>query len=204
MPKVAAYVSAFTSPTTPPSKPESCWSPPQVTSLYISPDFAGGGSMRKLAILGGAIMAVGVSTASGAQEPAVWQGDLFVTAVTSLCTSKDVTLVGDFYRSVYRPNIAPPPESQADEALSLIGSRNAFILEANGKTLRGRAIAHTLVIFSHAEVGSSTTTVDLKITPTKITPSTPSVEIKGMIKNFYNNTGCNITVVGVLGLRPPG
>ena len=157
--------------------------------------------MQKLAILGGAIMAVGVSTASGAQQPAVWQGDLFVTTVTSVCTSKDVTSVGDFYRSVYRPNIAPPPDSQADEALSLIGSRNAVILEATGKTLRGKATANTLAIFSHAEVTSSTTTVDLTITPTKITPSTPSVEINGTIKNFYNNTGCNITVVGALGLR---
>ncbi len=77
--------------------------------------------MRTLAILGGAIMAVGVSTASGAQQPpAVWQGDLFVTTITSTCTTDDVTAVGNFYRSVYRPNIAPPPDSQADEALSLI------------------------------------------------------------------------------------
>ncbi len=35
--------------------------------------------MRTLAILGGAIMAAGVSTASGARQPAVWQGDLFIT-----------------------------------------------------------------------------------------------------------------------------
>jgi hypothetical protein len=160
--------------------------------------------MRTSAILGGAIMAAGVSTAIGAQQPAVWQGDLFVTTITSTCASEDVTAVGDFYRSVYRPNIAPPPDSQAKEALSLVGTRNAFILEATGKTLRGKASANTLVIFSRAEVGSSTTTVDLKITPTKITPSTPSVEITGTINNYFDNTGCNITVVGALGLRPPG
>ena len=160
--------------------------------------------MRTLAILGGAIMAVGVSTAGGAQQPAVWQGDLFITTITSTCTTEDVTAVGDFYRSVYRPNIAPPPDSQADEALSLIGERNAIILEATGKTLRGKAKASELVIFSHAEAGQAPTTVDLTITPAKIRSSTLSVEIKGTINNFFNDTGCNVTVVGALGLRPPG
>jgi hypothetical protein len=138
--------------------------------------------MRTLAILGGAIIATKTPT----------------------CTTEDITAVGNFYRSVYRPNIAPPPDSQAKEALSLISERSAFILEATGKTLRGKANASALVIGSRAEAGEAPTTVDLTITPTKITPSTPSVEIKGTINNLFNVAGCNVTVVGALGLRPPG
>ena len=134
----------------------------------------------------------------------MWQGDLFVTTITTTCTTEDVTAVGDFYRSVYRPNIAPPPDSQADEALSLISERNAIILEATGKTLRGKANASELVIVSHAEAGQAPTTVDLTITPAKIRSSTLSIEITGTINNFFNETGCNVTVVGALGLRPPG
>ncbi len=70
--------------------------------------------------------------------------------------------------------------------------------------MRGKANASGLVIGSRAEAGEAPTTVDLTITPTKITSSTPSIEITGTINNFFNDTGCNVTVVGALGLRPPG
>jgi hypothetical protein len=70
------------------------------------------------------------------------------------------------------------------EALSLVDPRAAFILEATCKTLRGKATANTLAVDSRATVTSATTTVDLTITPPKITPSTPSVEITGTINNL--------------------
>jgi hypothetical protein len=44
--------------------------------------------------------------------------------------------------------------------------------------------ANTLAVDSRATVTSATTTVDLTITPAKITPSTPSVEITGTINNL--------------------
>jgi hypothetical protein len=156
--------------------------------------------MRTLAILAGALLAVGISAAS-AQE--VWQGDLFVAKVTGTCTVEKIAAVGDFYRAVYRPNLAPPPPNQADEALSLITERSAFILEATGKTLRGKGNANGIVIGSRAEVGEAATAVDLTITLAKTTSGTPSVEIKGTINNLFNRTGCNVTVVGALGLAPP-
>ena len=111
--------------------------------------------MRNLAILVGALLAAGASTAS-AQElasapPPVWQGDLFVKSVTSLCNG--ITSPGNFYRAVYRPHIAPPPKNQAAEALALNGQRSEFILEATGTTLRSKgAKANGTNIGSRAEV----------------------------------------------------
>jgi hypothetical protein len=56
------------------------------------------------------------------------------------------------------PRTAAP--NQADEALSLITERSAFILEATGKTLRGKGNANGIVIGSRAEVGQAATAVD--------------------------------------------
>jgi hypothetical protein len=159
--------------------------------------------MRTSAILGGALLAAGVSTASNAAEPTVWQGDLFVRAVSAACTAEHITVVNEFYRSVYRPNIASQPHNVVAEALSLISPRSAFILEATGKTLRGKAAANGLQIGSHAEADQAPTTVNLTITPLAITAKTPVVQIKGTINNLFNETGCNVTVSGALGLRPP-
>jgi hypothetical protein len=160
--------------------------------------------MRTFRILAAGVLAAGVSTASVAQvtEPSVWQGDLFFTSVTTTCTELGVASIGDFDRTIYRPNIAPPPTGQADEALALITSRSAFFLAATGKTLRGKAKANTADIASHATFGGASTTVDLKITPAKIKSDTPVVQISGTINNYFDVKGCNIGVVGALGLRP--
>jgi hypothetical protein len=162
--------------------------------------------MRTLAIMVGITLAVGVSAASKAQTPTVWQGDLFLTTVTPQCTPDGIN-VDNFYVSVYRPNIAPPPPNQADEALTLVSPRSAFLLEttATGKTLRGKVSANGIAISSRATVSSNPsgpTTVALTITPAKITASTPVVQIKGTINNLFNIAGCNVSVVGALGLRP--
>jgi hypothetical protein len=159
--------------------------------------------MRTLAILIGAILTIGVSAASKAQvPPSVWQGNVFVTSVTPTCTATGVTSVGNFYTAVYRPNIAPPPTNQANEALTVATPRSAFLLAATGKTLRGKAKADGVEIGSRAILSEMPTTVDLKITPVTITKSTPVVQISGTINNLFNETGCNVGVVGALGLRP--
>jgi hypothetical protein len=159
--------------------------------------------MRTLAILIGAILAIGVSAASKAQvPPSVWQGSVFVTSVTPTCTDTDVTAVGNFYTAVYRPNIPASPPNQANEALTLVTPRSAFLLAATDKTLRGKAKADGVEIGSRAIVSEMATTVVLKITPATITKSTPVVQISGTINNLFNETGCNVGVVGALGLRP--
>lgn len=160
--------------------------------------------MRTLTVLtAGALTAWALAAAgAAAAEPAVWQGDLFVTNVTSTCTTTGVTDIGNFYRSIYRPNIAPPPPGQAKEALLVTTTRAAFILEAKGNTLRGAASASETDLGSRATVGTAPTSVVLSITPAKIVASTPVVQIAGKINNFFNLAGCTTQVVGALGRRP--
>jgi hypothetical protein len=160
--------------------------------------------MRALTLLTGALLAAGVSTANAQlvtkPPPAVWQGDLFILTATATCGG--ATVPDSFYRSVYRPNIALPPKGQAPEALSMNAQRSQFILEATGKTLRGKASAEGTDIGSRAEVTTKATTVDLAIVPATIKATTPVVQISGTINNLFNKLGCTVTVRGALGLRP--
>jgi hypothetical protein len=159
-------------------------------------------AMRTLAMVAGGLLAIGVSMTCRAQEAPVWQGFLFVTSATSTCTTDEVTAVDDYYTSVYRPNIAPPPTNQAKAALSISFGRGIALLEAPGSTLRGSVNATSTLIGSRAELFTTSSPVDLKITPAKITASTPVVQISGTIANFLNGTSCNVAVNGVFGLRP--
>jgi hypothetical protein len=160
--------------------------------------------MRALAILTGALLAAGVSTANAQlvtkPPPAVWQGDLFILTASAACGG--LTVPNNFYRSVYRPNIARPPKGQALEALALNTQRSEFILEATGKTLRGKANASGTDVGSRAEVTTAATTVDLLIEPAIIKATTLVVQIAGTINDLFNKKGCTVTVRGALGLRP--
>jgi hypothetical protein len=161
--------------------------------------------MRALAIVTGALLAAGVSTANAQlvtkPPPAVWQGDLFILTASAACSGSGV-VPNNFYRSVYRPNIALPPKGQAPEALALSTQRSEFILEATGKTLRGKANASGTDVGSRAQVSTAATTVDLVIVPAIIKANTLVVQISGTIRNLFNETGCTVTVRGALGLRP--
>lgn len=160
--------------------------------------------MRTLTALAAGLVAAGLSAAAVAQtpEPAVWQGDLFITETPpAACTSEFAA--GDFYRSIYRPFVGTLPDNKENAALSVVTTRSAFFLEANpGKILAGKNVkADTAGISSHAIFFSGSTTVDLKITPTKISAATPVVQISGTLDNFFGITGCDVVVVGALGLR---
>jgi hypothetical protein len=159
--------------------------------------------MRTLAVLVGGVFA-GMLAATGpaAAQATVWQGFLFITSVNSTCTAQGTTAVEDYYTSVYRPNIAPPPTGQAKEALLISFGRGMSLLEAKGSTLRGKASATVTEFGSRAEYFSGPATVDLKITPSIIKASTPVVQISGTIENFLNVTGCTAGVRGAFGLRP--
>lgn len=151
--------------------------------------------MRTLAAL---ILVALTAGPAQAAEPVVWQGDLFFTSVTKVCIANNTIFAGDFARAVYRPQLVSGDPS---EGLSIIFPRAALILEASGKTLRGNAAATETSIGSHAGIGQDSTTVTLKITPAKITASTPVVQISGTLRNVFTISGCNATIVGVLGLR---
>jgi hypothetical protein len=160
--------------------------------------------MRTLTALAAGLLAAGFSAASFAQspEPAVWQGDLFITEAPPPSCLGDI-LAGDFYRSVYRPFVTTLPNNRENAALAVFSPRSAFFIEANpGTSLAGKNVkADAGGISSHATFFAGSTTVDLTITPTKITAATPVVQISGTLDNFFGLTGCNVVVVGALGLR---
>jgi len=158
--------------------------------------------MRATAGLAGGMLAVALAAAPAAATPAVWQGDLFVTAVTSACTG--VTGKNNFYTTVYRPDVAPPPLGQAKEALSIYTGRGAFLIEAPGATLRGSVVANSTAITRYATLvgGTGTAPVKLTITPATITATTPVVQISGTLGNFFNVSGCTAAVTAVLARQP--
>jgi hypothetical protein len=158
--------------------------------------------MRTLTVAAGLMLAIGVAATARAQEPLVWQGDEFQTAVSSTCTAANITTVGDFNRIVYRPFIAGSADNLSPDGLLLVSSRSAILLEAAKTTLRGKADAIETALGSHAGASQNATTVDLKITPSKITDTTPVVLISGVINDYFNVQGCNITVNGSLVPRP--
>ncbi len=123
--------------------------------------------------------------AAAATTPTVWQGDVFFTAVSSTCTTDGIASVGGFNEIVYRPDLV---FGESPEALSLITTRSAYLLEApSGKTLRTRnATADVTLLSSRADVILGTTTVTLKFKPAKITATTPVVQISGTINNLFN------------------
>lgn len=158
--------------------------------------------MRAVAGLTGGILAVGLAAAPASATPAVWQGDMFVRPVTSACVG--VVTADSFYTTVYRPDIAPPPAGQAKEALSIYTTRGALLLEAPGATLRGSVVANSTAITRYATLdgGTATTPVKLTVAPTPITAKTAVIRIIGTIGNFFNVTGCTVSVSAVLARQP--
>jgi hypothetical protein len=122
--------------------------------------------------------------------------------VTQACTTSGAASVGEYFTAAYRPDIAPPPPGQSFESLAIYEGTAAWLLNALGRTLRGKQAPDTHLISSDAELRSASTTVVLKITPRTITSTTRVVEISGTINNFFENGGCSVGFNGVLGLRP--
>ena len=159
--------------------------------------------MRRLAVLAGGVLAsvLAAGEPAAAATPTVWQGDLFVTAVSPGCASGRV-VVGDFYRGVLRPL----QSGVTVEALSFVSERSAFLLQAPAGHTLGKVKATSTDIGGRAAfdrvVGGAPVT--LTILPATITTRTPSVQIKGTVGNFFNisSPSCIVGITGVLGLRP--
>jgi hypothetical protein len=156
--------------------------------------------MRSQAAIIGVVSVVALAAgAAQAAQPSVWQGSVFYTAVTPACTASDTAAVDDAELSVYRPRFGSQTEP---EGLSVITTRSGFVITAARTTLRGAVSYKGVSISSHAETHAYTGSSNLKITPAVINAHTPVVEITGVIDNFFDTAGCNVTVRAVLGLRP--
>ena len=136
----------------------------------------------------------------------VFQGEDFVTTTSSQCAVEDET-VGDFHRVVYRYD--PPNTSNDPDSLAFIGTRNANrITPKTGTSLIGRQSDFLIGLNSKASVFGEdptiTTSSDLSIvpvSPAKTIATATNILITGTIENFFDITGCTVTIRAVLTLR---
>jgi hypothetical protein len=162
----------------------------------------------------GSILAFGISTASFAQEPQVWQGEAFITGyqgstAESACSAVGVASIGDFYLTIYRPIIPGSPNNptSSDEGLTLFGARNGvhyFTADGVSFAKPGKAFIaflSSLATFEAQTATPATIPFDLKISPKKITLKTQTVSISGSLDDFDNVTGCDVTFTAALDLR---
>jgi hypothetical protein len=141
--------------------------------------------------------------AQAASEPQVWQGTVFVESVTGACTTAGVTSVGDYYTMVYRPII--PGSQTGPEGLTFIGARagQAWYTLSATASFSSPAVANILALYSHATstFAASTGGYSLTILPAPIATNTPTVTITGMLSNFWDTSGCNVTISAALAAR---
>lgn len=151
--------------------------------------------------------AIATALALGATAPAqaasqVWQGTLFITSVTGACAAAN-TSTGDYYTVVYRPIISG--SQNGPEGLSFISSRSGQYWSTLSSTasFQSAAQANILSFGSHAtqSYAASGGGYSLIILPDVVTLQTPTVTMTGQLSNFWNVSGCNVTVSAALTQR---
>jgi hypothetical protein len=134
------------------------------------------------------------------QAEVVWQGEVFVTAVTSTCSNRGIN-VGTFYRGVLKPRALD--DNGPDTKLSLIGTRQALQYQwnvddyGNGTGIPGHMIGPTANKFTF----TSNVTV-ASTTPAVIATNTKVVNIRGRFASFFSIAGCTAILSGTLHTRP--
>ncbi len=149
-------------------------------------------------------------SASPAAALTLWQGDMFVTAVSETnpgASCKNVNVaVGDFFRAVFRPKLLGG--NGKNDLLSFVGPQSAvqlFPTTPTGGMLNGATAGTTRFIYDSAgfhkfdNVELSGTTV----TPAAPLADTPTVAIEITIKDVFSTnaarpSGCNATYAGSL------
>ena len=165
------------------------------------------GDVMKRVLASAALLAL---SASPAAALTLWQGDMFVTAVSETnpgtsCKKVDVA-IGDFFRAVFRPKHLEGNGNS--DLLSFVGSHSAvqlFPTTPAGGTLNGATAGTTRIIYGSAGFHKFT---DVEFSGTTVTPAepladTPTVAIEITIKDVFSTnaarpSGCNATYAGSL------
>jgi hypothetical protein len=142
-----------------------------------------------------------------AQTPGniIFQGEFFVTAISTPMQCASYWAVGDFDRVVYR--YKPPNTNNDPDSLAFIETRNANRIESTtaSGSLNGLASVRLDGINSKASLFSDVlTTSDLTIvpvSPAKTIGSATNILITGTVKDFGDVTGCTVSIRAVLTLR---
>jgi hypothetical protein len=152
--------------------------------------------MVKRLVLAATVLA---ATASSAFAIEVWQGDLFITALSDTCTANSFS-VDDFFRAVLRP--AGVEDNGTDTALLLVGTRSAQRAVIADGALTGNGDYNGVFFGSQGNARSWTSQFSgAKLKPLPSTKAKP-VTITVDLATFAGLTGCDLTLQGTLGVRP--
>jgi hypothetical protein len=135
----------------------------------------------------------------------VYQGTAFVNGVTSACATNGIA-VGDYYTIIYR-QLAESGSAygggvQFDDGRSAV----SYVMPANEALNSGTQNQPSVTAYvqsSEADPTSYTAGFDLKISsPGTAKKPAADVTITGTVANFFNDTGCTVTIGAALELRP--
>jgi len=157
--------------------------------------------MKRILLLGCTSFALS-ATGAHAATLAAWQGSVTIVKLAESSAGACSTLgfsPGDLAHSIYRANLnAGEPPS----ALSIVSSRAANIIFQSGTDtkLNGAGTFKATYVGGRATTTASFTpytgSFKLKVTPSSPLATTNQVTVTGTIGNFFNNTGCTVTIEG--------
>jgi hypothetical protein len=137
----------------------------------------------------------------------VYQGTAFVTAVTSVCTTNKIA-VGDYYTMIFRQQ-PRPGNTVYGGGIQFNSERSAVSYVMPASTALNGGVQNQPSVSGYgasSEAGpfSFTGGFDLTISPATLNPTTPAaaITITGTVANFFDYTGCTITIRAALPLRP--
>lgn len=142
-----------------------------------------------------------------ARAQTVWTGNMFVTAVpspTNCINSSGVSVadVGDFYRALYRP-AGTALGNGADSYLALVSQRSAFAITVPNNSFRAGINYASSYVSSTVGFGSNAAGItQWQQSPTSPGTGTANVTLTATLANFWNLTGCTVTLQGALPLTP--
>lgn len=141
--------------------------------------------------------------AAGTGSTVTFQGEAFVIAAPSACGT--TATVGDFYRLIYRAKVA---SSDPADAVAFIGSRSEFRIlststsgSLNGASTTSNAYFDSHVNFQSGLSGTTSLTFSSFQASVAVQSST-NIKVSGTVTSFFGVSGCDITMRGVLTLRP--
>lgn len=124
-----------------------------------------------------------------------WQGDIYITAVTTACESVGIRS-NTFYRAVYRPkNIE---DNGSVSRLAFFSSTNSHIYTFSNVSASGRYSG--VVISSFPKIlRYSGPFESASFGPPTFSATTQTLILKLTLKNFVGAVGCNVTLRAGLG-----
>ena len=156
--------------------------------------------VRVVAVIAGGIclgLALVSPSGSALAAPEAWEGYATVISSTVQCEGVEGTTPGATHVSIFRPKIA---NTDLPSLLSFVFLRAALTHENASEStihqMNGSGNYTAFAIGSRAGFAQYTGTYKLTLTPSSIIATTTSVSIVGMITNFFNTTGCNVSFEG--------